>query len=111
MKKETNKKITKKEINQYEGKKYIIRCDRAGVFFGEIASRNGQEVKIKNARRLWYWAGACSLSELAKSGVQQPNSCKFTVTVEEIEVLDAIEIIECTQKAVKSIDNVKEWKY
>lgn len=97
--------------NKYEGKKYIVRCDRAGVFFGEISSRNGQEVKIKNVRRLWYWDGACSLSELAKKGTQRPNNCKFSVVVNEIEVLDAIELIECTKESIKSIEGVKEWKY
>lgn len=103
--------MKKENNNQYEGKKYIVRCNKAGVFFGEIVNRNGQEVKIKNVRRLWYWDGACSLSELAQKGTQKPNNCKFTVTINEIEVLDAIEIIECTDAAIKSIEGVKEWKY
>lgn len=96
--------------NNYEGY-YIVRCNRAGVFAGEIESREGQEVKMKNARRLWYWNGACSLSELAKSGTKEPEDCKFTVTIDEIELLEAIEIIKCTEEAEKSIKGVKEWKY
>lgn len=90
--------------------KYIIRGDRSGVFYGEIAERNGQEVKIRNARRLWYWDGAASISQLAKEGVTAPQNCKFTVTVDEILILDAIEIIPCTDAAVKRIDGVKVWK-
>lgn len=97
--------------NKYEGKFYIVRCNRAGVFAGEIENREGQEVTLKNCRRLWYWDGACSLSELAEKGTQRPNNCKFTVKVDRLEVLEAIEIIECTEKARKSIEGVKEWKY
>ena len=90
---------------------YIIRANEAGVFFGQIESRNGSEVNLKNVRRLWYWNGACSLSELATDGTSRPNDCKFTVTVESMTVLNVIEIIPCTAKAVKSIKAVKEWKY
>ena len=91
-------------------KKYIIRGDHSGVFFGEISRREGREVQIKNARRLWYWAGAASLSQLAAEGVKAPNECKFTVTVDELTVLDAIELIPCTEAACASIDGVKVWK-
>jgi hypothetical protein len=90
-------------------KKYIIRGDRSGVFYGEIAERNGQEVTIKNCRRLWYWSGAASLSELALSGVKNPLECKFTVTVDSLTILDAIELIPATEVAVASIDGVPVW--
>ena len=89
---------------------YIIRCDRSGVFFGEIAERSGREVTIRNARRLWYWDGAASLSQLAVDGTMKPRNCKFTVTVSGITVLDAIEILPCTTKAKESIMGVAEWK-
>lgn len=91
-------------------KQVIIRGDRSGVFFGTLAERTGREVKLTNCRRLWYWEGAASLSQLATEGVKVPQNCKFTVTVPEIEILDAIEVIPCTDKAIKSIENVKEWK-
>ena len=90
--------------------RYIIRCDRSGVFFGEIAARDGHEVKIRHCRRLWYWSGAASLSQLAAEGVRNPDSCKFTVTVDELIVLDAIELIPCSDKACESIDGVRVWK-
>lgn len=91
-------------------KKVIIRTENAGVFFGEIKERNGQEAIITNARRLWYWDGAASLSQLAVEGVKKPENCKFTVTVEEMMVLGVIEIIPCTEQAVESINAVKIWK-
>lgn len=90
--------------------KFIVRADRAGVFFGEIASREGSEVVMRNCRRLWYWSGAASLSQLATEGVKNPKACKFTVTVEQATVLGVIEIIPCTEKAIKSINSVKVWK-
>ena len=98
-------------MNKYEGKYYIVRCNKAGVFAGEIEERNGQEITLRNCRRIWYWDGACSLSELAKNGTKEPDNCKFSVTVDRLEVLEAIEIIECTKKSKKSIEGVKVWKY
>ena len=92
------------------GKKVIIRGDRSGVEFGELVEHKGREVTLKNARRIWFWAGAASLSQLAKDGTTNPSSCKFTVTVDSITILDAIEIIPCTDKAIKSIEDVEVWK-
>lgn len=90
--------------------KYIIRCDRAGVFYAEIKERRGSEADLVNSRRLWYWDGAASLSQLATEGVTRPENCKFTVTVPEMTVLGVIEIIPCTESAVKSIDEVAVWR-
>lgn len=90
--------------------RYIIRGDRSGVFFGEIAARNDREVVIRNCRRLWYWSGAASLSQLAVEGVKRPRQCKFTLTVDELTVLDAIELIPCSDDACASIDGVEPWK-
>lgn len=90
--------------------KYIVRGDRSGVFYGEIKERNGKEVTMTNVRRLWYWDGANSISQLAQCGTVNPKNCKFTVTVDEMLILDAIEIDKCSQEAIKSIEAVKEWK-
>lgn len=90
--------------------KVIIRAEKAGVFFGEIKERSGQEVTLTNCRRLWYWNGAASLSQLAKEGVKNPKDCKFTVTIDEITVFGVIEIIPCTKEAIESINSVAEWK-
>ena len=90
--------------------KFIFRGDRSGVFFGTLLERNGQEVKIGECRRIWYWEGACSISEIAKVGTTRPYDCKFTVVVNELTILDCIEIIKCTDKAIKVLENVPEWK-
>lgn len=91
-------------------KKVIVRGDRSGVFFGTLAAKEGSEVKLENCRRLWYWDGAASISQLAVDGTMNPEGCKFTVTVDNILILDAIEIIPCTNKAIASIEAVREWK-
>lgn len=90
--------------------KFVVRCDRSGVFYGEIASRNGREVEMTNVRQIWYWDGAATLMQLASEGAKHPRECKFTVEVESLQVLDAIEIIPCTDKAIDSIDSVEVWK-
>ena len=92
------------------GKKVIIRGDRSGVEFGTLVAHNGREVTLHKARRIWYWDGAASISQLAQDGTTNPDDCKFTVYVDSITILDAIEIITCTDKAIESIEGVKEWK-
>ena len=89
---------------------YIIRCNKAGVFFANIKERNGSEAVLTNCRRLWYWNGACSLSQLATEGTKTPRDCKFTVVVPEMTVLDVIEFIPCSEEAAENIKAVKEWK-
>lgn len=92
------------------GQKVIVRGDRSGVFFGILAEKDGKEVKLTNCRRLWFWCGAASISQIAKDGVKKQDKCKFTVTVNSIVILDAIEIIPCTDKAIRNIEEVPVWK-
>ena len=98
------------KAKELDGMKYcIVRTYSAGVFAGYVESRKEKEVIIRKVRRIWYWAGANSLSQLAKDGTKKPDECKFAVEVDNILVTEAIEIIECTEKARKSICGVKEW--
>ncbi len=91
-------------------KRYVIvRTYSAGVFAGEIESRNGSEVILLNARRLWYWDGAASLSQLAMEGTKKPENCKFPCEVNKVELLQAIEILDVTKEAEKSIKDVPVW--
>ena len=93
-----------------ENRYCIVRCENAGVFAGIVKERSGREVTLTDCRRLWYWEGAASCSQLAVDGTKKPHECKFTVAVPEMIVLDAIEIIPCTQDAEKSIRGVFVWK-
>jgi hypothetical protein len=88
----------------------IVRTYSAGVHAGTLESRNGKEVTLTNSRRIWYWSGAASLSQMAISGVTNPQNCKFSVPVPEILLTEAIEIIPCSEMAEKIIKEVPEWK-
>lgn len=90
--------------------KFIVRCYGAGVFYGEIVNRNGQEAELVNVRQIWRWSGAASLMQLASEGVTRPRDCKFTVEVKSLVVTQVIEIIPCTEKAMKSIEAVEVWR-
>ena len=92
-----------------ELKYVIVRTYSAGVFAGELESRNGREVVLRNARRIWYWDGAASLSELAMRGTSKPRQCKFPMAVDRVELLEAIEIIDVTAEARQSIEGVPVW--
>ena len=92
-----------------KSKYVIVRTYSAGVFAGTLVSRKGQEVVLENARRLWYWAGAASLSEMAVAGTNRPGECKFPIAVPRIELLNAIEIIDVTSAAKASIEGVPTW--
>ena len=91
-------------------KNVIVRTYSAGVFAGQLKSRKGQEVVLKNARRLWYWAGAASLSQLSLEGVAKPNECKFPAPVSEVVLTQAIEILPLTKAALESINAVPVWR-
>ena len=86
----------------------IVRTQNAGVFFAHIIERRGTEADLADSRRLWYWEGAASLSELALRGTSEPDDCKFSVPVNET-VLGVIEILDVTPIAQKSIESVPEW--
>lgn len=93
------------------GKKVIIRGYRSGVEFGTLVAHNGREVTLHDARRIWTWAGAASLSQLAMDGTSKPDDCRFAVRVNSITILDAIEIIPCADKAIESIEGVKDCNF
>jgi len=120
----SNTKINEIEIN---GVKYVERgkCEKpvmkdyqivrtysAGVFAGTLAADwdGGKVGVVLNARRLWYWKGAASLSQLAMEGVKNPGECKFAMPVPRVHLTEIIEVIPCTSEARNIIEAVPEWK-
>ncbi len=101
---------------QYNKEKpyYIVRTYSAGVFACNIDSKELKDgffhVKMANVRRIWYWKGAASLSQMSISGVKEPKECKFSVITNNHEVSNGIEIIECTKEAEKNIKEVHIWE-
>ena len=92
-----------------KNKQVLVRTGSAGVFAGVLKSRKGSEVVLKNARRIYYWTGAATLSQLSQEGTSSPETCKFPAAVPEVTLLGVIEIIPMSKKAVNSIALVKIW--
>ena len=92
-------------------RKYVIvRTHTAGVFAGYIERRKGKEVVLRKARRIWYWDGAATLSQLAQSGTVAPSKCKFPEEVNRVTLTEAIEILDVTPAARKTIASVPVWR-
>lgn len=91
------------------GNYVIVRTYSAGVFAGTLKERDGKEVTLTDARRLWYWDGAASLSELATKGTKRPETCKFPCEVTAVTLTEAIEILAVTEAAETSIKAVPVW--
>ena len=108
------RKGSEKITNDVSDDYCVIRTESAGVFAGEKVSKRdtvaGVEVVLENARRLWYWDGAASLSQLAMEGVKKPENCKFPREVTRITLPQVIEITPCTAEAIKSIKGVPVWE-
>jgi len=94
---------------QAMSKMVIVRTYSAGVFAGYLVSRKGKEVVLRDARRLWYWDGAASLSQLANEGVKKPMQCKFPAPVAQVILTEVIEILSVTEDARANIEAVPVW--
>ena len=96
-------------INDMVGKYCIVRTYSAGVFFGKIKKKVGKEVIINECRRLYYWKtnGGISLSEVSKTGLDSDNSKVCSAT--DNHWCEAIELMACTDEAVKSIQGIKDY--
>lgn len=92
-------------MTEAELKAVIVRTYSAGVHFGYLVKRSGKEVQLTKSRRIWYWRGANTLSEISQTGLDIANS-KVAVPV-DITLTEAIEIIPCTEAAVKSLESAK----
>ena len=91
------------------GEKVIVRCRDAGVHFGELVSRTGRDVTLKDARRMYYWKAAKghTLSGCAIHGIASDS--KIAGNIEIIELPEACEIIKCADSAAKSIGDANEY--
>ena len=95
------------------GKYVIVRTYAMGVFAGTLEDQSTETVKIlTNARRIWRWAGAASLSQLAMEGTSKPSECKFPAEITRVELTSpqGFEILDVTDKARESINGVPTWK-
>ena len=96
----------------YIGKKVIVRCNRAGVFFGTLSEydSNTREARLENVRRIHYWDGAASLTQMAAEGVKKPKNCRFTQAIPDMTVMEVIELIPCSEASILNMEGVPVWK-
>lgn len=99
-------------MENYIGRKCIVRCYGAGVFFGEVAgvedTAAGKEARMRNVRKVWYWHGAAAVEQLAQDGCDKES--KLTVVVPEMVVTQAIQIIPCSDRAVEVMEALPVWR-
>lgn len=98
-----------KGINDFAiGKEVIIRTYSAGVWFGVLSQKAGNEVILTKARRMYQWRAkeSISLSGVARHGIKQENS-KICGEVDSVW-LEAIEIIPVTGNSAESIRSALE---
>jgi hypothetical protein len=99
------------------GQYVIARSVNAGVFSGELLAPVTElgdgtplpSVTLTGARRLWYWDGAASLSQLANEGTSKPRGCKFPAEVPMVVLMEVCEVLAVTDAARKSIAEVPVW--
>ena len=87
------------------GKKVIVRTYSAGVHYGTLKSIDGKVAILADARRIWYWEGAFTLSAIATAGLNKKS--KLSVAVPEIMLTEAIEVIPVSEKAEKILTEIK----
>ena len=90
-----------------KNKYVVIRTYSAGVHCGTLVSQKGKEVLLKNARRIWQWIGAFTLSEVSQRGI---SAGRVSCTVPMIVLTEAIEIIPCSVEGKKSLLTIAEYK-
>ena len=90
------------------GQEVIIRTYSAGVWFGRLKEKSGNEVILTEARRMWRWwcKESISLSGVALHGIKQEKS-RIAGAIDSVW-LQAIEIIPISGEAAESIRTAQE---
>ena len=96
---------------EFSGKICMVRTYSAGVHFGSVKWHKGRECMLVNARRVYSWQNAASLSQLAMEGSGDIGNCKITIPVDCILLTEAIELIPMTKNAIDNLTLAEaEWK-
>jgi len=108
---EDNKETTKTEYNEYIWQYVILRWYDSWVHFWSLEKAYKDNFILSNTRRLWYWN--CKkwiwLSSVAQYWLA--DNSKITCALDKIQITDKriSEIIPCTDEAIKSIQDQKEY--
>lgn len=107
--------VQESKLVSTDGMPYVmIRSVSAGVHFGFLKSEkfteSGKVVVLIKTKRVYYWSGAASLSQLATEGSKKGSECKITVEIPSNEIVGVIETIPMTEIASKNLNDIKIWK-
>ena len=105
-----NKQDSKSIDETFLNQKVMVRTYSAGVHFGTLVAKKEQSVILRDSRRVYYWSTAASLSQLSQEGDGNISDCKIAMTIPEIQLERAIEIIVMSEKAIQNLYGAKEWK-
>lgn len=94
-------------MQEYIGKKVLIRANGAGVYFGTLEKMEGNQVKVANVRNIWRWTGASCLSQIANEGV---TGNKIGPVVSSMVINNVLQVIPLTEAAIANLENQPEWK-
>ena len=81
------------------GEYVIARCSAAGVHAGIVESTDAHHTVLRDARRIWYWTGAASLSEIAAA-----------VPLLRLRDGDIAELIVCLPEGRRSVEGAATWR-
>ena len=93
---------------QGDGRPVIVRSRDHGVMYGNYAGNEGSTVSLTNAVQMWRWKAkkGGTLADCAEFGVDD-SGCKFSHGKSTVTIFGACALIDCSDKASKSIEAVK----
>ena len=105
---------TKKKPVKKKEEYVIARCRDAGVHAGYLAKTDKSHTVLRDARRIWYWSGAASLSEIAVYGLNPTKSqaSKIAAPVKSVRLRDSdiCELTVCSEDGRKSVEGAPVWR-
>ena len=100
-----------KKSNSLIGKQVIVRSNLAGVFFGKLIAKNGEELTLEKARKFYYFSGANTVEDLANQGALNKENCKLTAPVDLIVISKFEQLLPCTKDSINQINSIPIWTY
>jgi hypothetical protein len=94
--------MAKSKVWSSVGKHCIVRT-KAGVYAGIVEARSGEEITMSGVRRIWFWRGAFTCSEMALSGIDKAGS-RVAAEIHHAELITVAEVIPTTPEARAKIE-------
>lgn len=95
-------------MEDYKGKKVLVRSYDAGVYFGTMVDMQGEQVELANVRNIWSWEGASCLSQIANDGIK---GGKVSPSVSSMVLNRVCQVMPLSDNAIANLEGQKEWEY